>query len=283
MRTKAILMGAFALVACDPGEDGAVDGQEEARLPIRRETAAATADAEGASRAAPPVPEEGMWFNSARDGNGMGIYPRPGNNQMAFVWLTYTTGEQPIWYGAELTRGAGSWEGDLLESTWNGSTASSHVVGTAKLRQSDGHWTYEWTLGGISGNEPITEVPFGNHHMRPDCTGLWHSVQQPGWFVEMDCRGTTCVANLLVFAANGEPTWVHGVADSESDPLNFPMLYVRGTNLCPGCTGTPSKTFQLAGTMTLKSSAGCPGQLLASIDVTFPGGSWSRPEVTLVR
>jgi len=231
----------------------------------------------------PPLPPRGMYYNPQRSGNGMGIYPRTGNNQIAFTWLTYTASEQPIWYRAELTPGAGAWEGNLLKSTWSGSSASTQTVGTAKLRFTNGQWRYEWTLGSAAGNEAIERLDFTSGSSVTKLTGLWQNNAQPGWFVEFGSWGATHVANPLVFNSSGQPTWLQGSVNSASTSLVFPLLYVRGKNLCPGCLGTPSTTYQPAGSMTVQGSAGSPGSINATISATFPGGSWNRPGVTLSR
>ncbi|AKQ66815.1 hypothetical protein A176_003727 [Myxococcus hansupus] len=53
-------------------------------------------------------------------------------------------------------------------------------------------------------------------------------------------------------------TWVQGVVNSASTSLTFPMQYVTGTNLCPGCTGTPSTRHQLVGSLTINGTSGVP-------------------------
>lgn len=231
----------------------------------------------------PPLPERGMWFNPARNGNGMEIHPRPAEDKISFRWLTYTATEQPIWYHAELSPGLGAWEGTLLKSTWNGSNAAAQSVGTAKLRRTNGQWRYEWTLAGASGNEPIQKLSFGAGQRTMDLGGLWQHALQPGWSVEFESSGTTTVSNLMVFASNGEPTWLQGVVNTTSTKLYFPMLYVKGKNLCPGCVGTPSTSFTPAGTLTVQGATGTPNSLTASMNVNWLGGAWYRSPITMSR
>ncbi|WP_163994755.1 S8 family serine peptidase [Pyxidicoccus caerfyrddinensis] len=229
----------------------------------------------------PTKPAKGNWYNPARNGNGLDIQ-YAATDSLSLTWLTYTSAGAPIWYMSTLTAETGVWAGDLYESYWNGSSASATKVGTAKLTLSAGQWRYVWTKGAASGNEPIQPLAFGGGFTTMNLSGNWYNAQESGWGILFDSRGTVHVANVLIY--NGtRPTWVQGVVDSGSTSLSFSLSYVTGTNLCPGCTGTPSTAVQPAGTFTVSGSAGVPSTATASTQVSFPGGTWYRSPFTLSR
>jgi len=76
---------------------------------------------------------------------------------------------------------------------------------------------------------------------------------------------------------------VQGVADSASTWPSFALSSVTDTHLCPGCMGTPSAAAQPAGTLTVSGWSGVPTPAAASIQASFPGGTWNRPSFTLGR
>jgi serine protease len=236
-----------------------------------------------AAAVGPPTPAAGLWYNPARAGTGVEIHARPAQNKLSIAWLTYTTAERPIWYYADLNPNIDVWEGTLTKRTWNGSAASTQNVGTAKLRRVSGQWYYEWTLGSSSGNEPLQQLVFGAGATKMDLTGLWQNNQQPGWFLEATSKGSTHVLNLLAYDQSGQPTWLQGVGESASTSVTFPMMFITGKNLCPGCVGPTSYSGQAAGTVTVQGALGKPTSVYATTSVSFPGGTWNRPGFTGTR
>ncbi len=229
----------------------------------------------------PAKPAKGNWYNPARSGNGLDIQ-HIATDALALTWLTYTPAGEPIWYSSTLTAETGVWAGTLSESSWNGVSASSTAVGTARLTLSSGQWRFVWTKGALSGNEPIQPLAFGGGTTTMNLSGHWFNAQQPGWGILFDTRGTVHVSNLLIYKGS-RPTWVQGVVDSASTALSFPLYYVTGSNLCPGCTGTPATAAQPAGTLSVTGSAGVPSVATAATEVSFPGGTWNRSPFTLSR
>lgn len=233
--------------------------------------------------APPPKPAKGTWWNPARSGNGFDIQYMPNdNNTVLMTWFTYRASGEPIWYASYLSAGAGEWVGDLLLTTWNGTSASNQVVGTAKLFLTGSQWNFQWTLGALSGSEPVQQYFFGSGTTTMELSGHWYNPQESGWGILFTTRGTTHIANLAIYNGS-QPIWLQGVVNSSSTSLGFEMLYVTGSNLCPGCTGTPSTAFQSVGTLSLSGSSGVPNAVTASTQVSFPGGTWNRSPFTLWR
>lgn len=229
----------------------------------------------------PPRPVNGYWYNPARGGLGLSLQ-RVGSDALSLTWLTYAASGHPIWYISNLTAPAGEWTGQLLEMSWNGSSATSRVVGSAKLIQSAGQWRYQWSLGTASGNDPIEPLQFGTGVMLMNLSGAWYNAQQPGWGITFNTQGKTQVAHLTLYAG-GRPTWVQGAVDSTSTSVSFPLLYVIGTNQCPGCTGSPATSTQSVGSLTINSTSGVPSTATATSQIAMPGGTWDRTPFTLSR
>lgn len=118
--------------------------------------------------------------------------------------------------------------------------------------------------------------------MLMNLSGAWYNAQQPGWGITFNTQGKTQVAHLTLYAG-GRPTWIQGVVDSTSTSLSFPLLYVVGTNQCPGCTGTQSTSTQAVGSLTINSTSGVPSTATASSQIAMPGGTWDRTPFTLSR
>ncbi|NOK34717.1 S8 family serine peptidase [Corallococcus exercitus] len=229
----------------------------------------------------PPRPDKGPWYNPARSGNGLDIQ-HLASDQIHVTWYTYTAAGVPIWYQAYLFAEPGEWRGDLLKASWTGSSATLSVVGTMRITYSGGLWRFYWTLGSLSGNEPIQFLAFGSGSSVMNLNGLWFNAAESGWGTSFNTQGNTHVLNLTVYQGSN-PVWLQGVASSTSTSLTFPMSYFTGTNLCPGCTGTTSTSATAAGTFTVNGSAGTPSSMAASSAVSFPGGTWNRPSFTLSR
>lgn len=229
----------------------------------------------------PTKPAKGNWWNPARSGNGFDIQ-YIATDALSLTWFTYTPAGEPIWYMSNLTAETGVWAGDLFEMSWNGSSAASTKVGTVRLTLSSGQWRFAWTKGTLSSSEPVEPLVFGGGTPVMNLSGNWYYAQQLGWGVIFDTRGTVHVANVAIYQGS-RPMWLQGVVDSASTSLSFPLNYVTGLNLCPGCTGTPSTSAQAAGTLSISGSAGVPNTVAASIQASFPGGTWNRSAFTLSR
>ncbi|AKQ67926.1 Protease [Myxococcus hansupus] len=229
----------------------------------------------------PARPTQGLWWNPARSGNAIDIQ-HVASDQLYLTWFTYTSAGVPIWYISSLQAQPGEWRGDLTRTTWSGSGATTSVVGTTRIVLSGGQYRYHWTLGGLSGNEPIQPFVFGSGAPAMNLTGAWYNPLESGWGVTFASQGTLHVANITVYQGS-TPTWLQGVVNSSGTSLSFPVNYITGTNLCPGCAGTPSVASSAAGTFTVSGSGGAPSVMPASSSLSFPGGSWYRPSLSLQR
>ncbi|WP_426750307.1 S8 family serine peptidase [Myxococcus sp. Y35] len=229
----------------------------------------------------PARPAKGPWYNPARSGNGLDIH-HLAVDQIFITWYTYTAAGVPTWYQSYLFAEPGEWRGDLLKASWNGSTATLSTVGTTRLAYVSGQWRFYWTMGSLSGNEPIQPLSYGSGSSVMNLNGAWHNAAQPGWGISFNTQGNTHVANVTAYQGSN-PVWLQGVVTSTSTSLSFAMNYITGTNLCPGCTGTPSTSATSAGTVTVSGSAGVPGSMTATTALSFPGGTWNRPPFTLSR
>ncbi|WIG95944.1 S8 family serine peptidase [Myxococcus sp. SDU36] len=229
----------------------------------------------------PSRPTQGLWWNPARSGNAIDLQ-HVAADQLYVTWFTYTSAGTPIWYISSLHAEPGEWRGDLVRTSWNGASATTSVVGTARLILSGGQWHFYWMLGGFTGSEPIQPFVFASGAPAMNLTGVWYNPLQSGWGVTFASQGTLHVANVTVYQGSN-PVWLQGVVNSSGTSLSFPMSYITGYNLCPGCSGTPSVNSTPAGTFTIHGAAGIPSAVPSSLSVSFPGGTWNRPSFSLQR
>ncbi|WP_141325659.1 S8 family serine peptidase [Myxococcus sp. AB025B] len=229
----------------------------------------------------PPRPQQGTWYNASRPGNGLDIQ-HTAPDALYVTWYTYTASGTPIWYVSHLQAEPGEWRGALLRASWNGSSATLTTVGGMRFTHSAGAWTFHWSLGALSGSEPVQFFAFASGTPVMNLTGAWYQATESGWGATVHSMGNTHFANLTVYQGS-TPVWVQGVATSPYTTLSFPLTYVTGTNLCPGCGGTPSTSSIPVGTLSVSGSVGAPGAVSSSLSLSFPGGTWNRPSFTFSR
>jgi hypothetical protein len=224
------------------------------------------------------VPTSGPWWNPARSGNALDL--RPSGTNLGVTWLTYDPDGTPVWYASWLARTGAGYGGTVNRYTWNGSSATSSVVGTMTLTPATSTTgSLAYTVDGRSATEPIEYFQLAGAPMVPSLSGVWYPPAESGWGVYFDTQGTTHSTYVTVYAADGRPTWAYGVATGGATVVSFNLLRVTGTNLCPGCTGPTSASTATAGTLTVDTTQLGSSQL--RVDLSWP--VWPRTAVTLSR
>lgn len=228
---------------------------------------------------APPIqPRGGAWYNPARSGNGFGL-SRASNGELVMIWYTFRPDGTPVWYASETGHVSGTtWSRPLWEFTRNGSASVGQQVGQVSLTFSDPeHATFAWTLHGVSGSEPYQWL-FGGEGR----TGAWYAPSEPGWGFEVWEQSATTSTIMYVFASDGRPTWTLGAA--ASGPLvTIPMAYYYGPGLCPSCGGNTPPSSTPAGDVLLAITSPWSTEGQAATSLQFPGGSWVRPWMPVVK
>ena len=138
--------------------------------------------------AAPVRP--GSYFNAARAGHGLFLYPAGGD--WAGLWYTYLQDGTPTWYYLQGTApGAdGIWTGGLYRAMWDGDSHSQVAIGRATVTPGGADaFTFTYSLDGETGSEPLAALGRGcpmlgdqpvdasAHWFNPATAGTGHSVQ----------------------------------------------------------------------------------------------------------
>ncbi|GAB2667464.1 FG-GAP-like repeat-containing protein [Arenimonas aestuarii] len=140
--------------------------------------------------AAAPIVRSGSYFNPARGGHGLVLYPAA--DQWAGLWYTYFQDGTPTWlYLQAPAPGAdGLWTAPLYRTAWNGSAQHVVQVGEATVTPTGPDaFRFTWTLDGETGSEPLVSLGRGcpslagapldasSHWFDPARAGTGYSVQ----------------------------------------------------------------------------------------------------------
>jgi hypothetical protein len=212
--------------------------------------------------------KEGLWWIPDKPGSGFDIGINS-NNDLYMVWYTYTPKGRSIWYLASGALNGNNWNADVVEYTWDGSTAIPRRVGDATLNfQNDNHATLNWTLNTGNGS---TEIEYFVFDSGSDVSaGTWFEAAKPGYGLTQVNQGATQVKVLYFYGQAGNPRWVLGSGTSSA--VTTAMDTFNGT--CPVCPYQAS-VASAAGTVTTTFADQTSGTL--STDIVLPSplfGSW---------
>jgi predicted extracellular nuclease len=137
-----------------------------------------------------PVVRPGGYFNTARSGHGLFLYPAAAD--WAGLWYTYLQDGTPTWYylqGAAPTSN-GQWQATLYRSSWNGTANTLTAIGSAIASPTGADaFTFSYTLDGETGSEAFSSFGRGcpsvggsalnvsSHWFNPARSGTGYSVQ----------------------------------------------------------------------------------------------------------
>ena len=139
---------------------------------------------------AAPVVRPGSYFNAARPGHGLLLYPAA--DQWAGLWYTYLEDGTPTWYYLQAPAPAidGVWTSKLFRSTWQGTGNHLVAVGHAVLTPSGPDaFQLSYMVDGVAGSEPLGALGRGcpmlsgqpvdasSHWFDPARAGSGYSVQ----------------------------------------------------------------------------------------------------------
>ncbi|MEE9423443.1 MAG: M4 family metallopeptidase [Methylococcales bacterium] len=214
------------------------------------------------------IANEGLWWIPSKPGSGFDI-GITSSNDLYMVWYSYTLEGTPIWYLASGPLNGSSWNADVIEYTWDGTTAIPNSVGTATLNfQDNTHASLSWTLNTGNGSADIEYFVFDPGSI--NSSGTWFDQSQPGYGLTHVNQGSTSVNVLYFYDQAGNPRWALG-SGASSQTLTT-MNTFSGT--CPVCP-FESSVATAAGTVTASFTDQLNGTL--STDILLPSplsGSW---------
>ncbi len=219
------------------------------------------------------IVNEGLWWIPTKPGSGFDI-GITSNNDLYMVWYTYTPEGTPIWYLASgpLTRdlvNGNSWNADIFEYTWNGTTAIPNHAGNATLNfQDNSHATFSWTLNTGNGSTDIEYFVFEQGGTNSSST--WFDQAQPGYGFTQVRQGSTNVNVLYFYDEAGNPRWALG-SDTSSETQTAMDVFSGSCPICPFEDSVASS----AGILTVSFIDQLNGHLTTDILLPVPlSGSW---------
>jgi hypothetical protein len=252
-------------------------------VPVNKAPRIADVQIEATLTAAAPTVRAGGYFNSARSGHGLFLYPA--GNQWAGLWYTYLQDGTPTWYYLQGTAPGsnGQWQGRIYRSAWDGSRNALTAVGEAIVTPSAADaFTFSYHLDGESGSEAFGSFGRGcpslagaplnvsSHWFDPRRAGAGYSVQM---FPNYEFLAA------FVYDVAGVPRFLTAERDSFGGAsASAPLVQLRG--FCPLCTrsGLPART--VVGTLARTFSAGSLSSLV--LDASYSpsvSGRWAVSDV----
>ena len=241
-----------------------------------RDLAASTSRNLQVTPGAPITPVNGLWYNPARNGNGISLH-RNMHNQWVVTWYTYTASGTPIWYQSGVTTIQGNtFNAPLYKITRVGNAPQYTDVGSLGLSfSSTSQATFNWTLNGQSGSEPF-QFLIGSSGRG----GLWGPPSEPYWGIDVADGGGNMVTTVA-FYAGSQPTWVQGSGPRGAD-VTFNLLRFSSPDLCPSCGGNTFPSNTSAGTIRLQIAGGNSSTGTVSTAINAAGTVWNRTHLPIV-
>lgn len=245
-----------------------------------------------------PVVRSGGYFNTARSGHGLFLYPA--GSDWAGLWYTYLQDGSSTWYYLQgRAPGAnGQWRGTIYRSAWDGSRNALAAVGEAVATPTGADaFTFSYRLDGQTGSEAFSSFGRGcptlngaplnasSHWFDPARAGTGYSVQL---FPNYEFYAA------FVYDAAGVPRFLTAEREAFGGATASATLE-QLTGFCPLCAWTARPTRRAVGTlarsyasgslsiMTLDATyaAGVSGRWIGTDSVQALGGTASRQGCTL--
>lgn len=210
-----------------------------------QERLVATATLETAAPA--PIVRPGGYFNPARSGHGLFLYPA--GSEWAGLWYTYAQDGTPVWYYLQAPAPGtnGIWTSPVFRSGWNGSRNHLTEVGRATVTPTGADaFQFTYVLDGETGSEPF--VSFGRGCPSIDgrvvnASGHWFDPVRSGTGYSVQLLPNYEFHAVFAYSPRGEPRFLvaeRGSVGGANDTLVLQQL--RG--FCPLCvrTGFPERS-----------------------------------------
>ncbi|MFZ5441990.1 MAG: PKD domain-containing protein [Myxococcota bacterium] len=222
-------------------------------------------------------PRAGAWFNPARSGHGVELFPVAGGSWV-FVWYTYTPWGAPIWYLADVAPlSNNTFASTLYLTTWNGAGTDRTPIGSVSLTFSSATTAQlAYTVNGVSGSEPIQHLAGGEGR-----SGAWYEPALSGWGLQLEEQPGFYGATIA-FYEGSQPRWVMGTA-LPGPAVGMALSWYDGPGLCPGCTYAGSPTPTPAGTLDLHVGEGAFSGYANTLITTPSGWTWNRPWASIAK
>ncbi len=229
-----------------------------------------------------PVVRPGSYFNAARSGHGLFVYPA--GSARVGLWYTYLEDGTPTWYYLQgAAPGAdGLWTAMLYRSSWLGAGNALVPIGEARMAPTGPDaFTFTYTLDGQTGSEPMAALGRGCPAMGGlpvDVSAHWFNPARAGAGYSVQMLPAYEFLAAFVYDGQGMPRFLlaerSGFGGQES---SFPLVQLQG--FCPLCErgGAPTRTN--VGVLTRRLGLGTFERM--QLDAIFSGavpGAWTADE-----
>lgn len=244
-------------------------------------SAAASAEIEVQLEGMAPAVRPGSYFNPARGGHGLFLYPA--GNQLTGLWYTYLEDGSPTWYYLQgPAPGAnGLWAGGIYRSTWLGDRNALVQVGqaTASPTAPDA-FQFSYQVDGRSGTEPLSSLGRGCPTLSGsplDASSQWFDPRQAGTGYSVQLWPDYEFYAAFVYDAQGMARFLTAEAGDFLGEQGFVPVQQLQDGPCPACddAGLPVRTS--VGGLVRRFANGSLQWL--DLDAVMRGkakGDWSR-------
>ena len=234
-------------------------------------------------------PAGGVYFNTARPGNGQNIFSI--GSTFSAAWFTAKPDRSPVWY-----LNVGPWDPafaqavtDVRKFTRTSSApfaVTSTSRGTAWYARGDDDSGYvnAWYLDGVWGGEKQTRFYSTADLPTPNHTGGWANANESGWGLVIDEHrvlgaDSTGILSYLYDGQN-EPRWTIADRPNTETTQTHSVYSVH----CPSCPYFPNlgTNPQVVGTISRSYQSQTTGTF--DVNFTWPasfGGTWNRTSFPL--
>ncbi|MBY4595145.1 hypothetical protein K3217_06275 [bacterium BD-1] len=228
--------------------------------------------------AAAPVVRPGSYFNEARSGHGLFLYPAGG--VWAGLWYTYREDGSPTWYylQAPAPGAKGVWTSPIYRAAWDGD--SNHLVEVGSATVTPGGpdvFRFSYSIDGLAGSEAMASLGRGCPSLDgspQDLSSHWFDPAHAGTGYSVQMLANYEFMAAFVYDGLGEPRFLvaerTGFGDAD-DVLDVEQL----GGACPTCTyyGRP----QRATVGTLRRVLGGGTLQSMELDAVFTIAPLNRP------
>ena len=230
---------------------------------------------------APVTPDNGIFFNEGRAGNGMEV--QSVGNFLGLLWYTALPSHKPIWYF-----NAGRYEGNQVLSDlkrfqfggqFTGGDPSSEVVGESIATWLDPQTAlFLWDFGDGAFGEKLTWFQTDQGAVDDNVTRQWFNPNESGWGFVFNSQGNTDIQTMYIYDGDGDPVWLLNPNVYQGDVgemRSFSNVH------CPACPWTPALPSD-AGSIEFDFTDPDAGNVTVDIDLPAPlNGVWNRNNVSI--
>ncbi len=232
-----------------------------------------------------PVVRPGSYYNAARSGHGLFLYPA--GPARVGLWYTYLQDGTPTWYYLQgTTPGAnGLWTATLYRSAWLGDTNVLTAVGEARMAPTGPDaFTFTYTLDGETGAEPMAALGRGCPTLsgQPlDVSSHWYNPARAGSGYSVQMFGNYEFHAAFVYDGQGVPRFLlaerNGFGGAQAD-----LVLAQLQGFCPLCERTGNPTRSTVGVFSRGFADGSfSGVQVDAIYGAGLPGAWTADEVIL--